>query len=181
MTQGQVPHLSSSSPFQPSFEYDGDTGKVKGSKTSEAHAEWVKEKAGSIQLQVMTCLSNSGMNGQTCREVEETTGLSHQSVSASLRNMELDGHDPARPFGFGNYGKVVKLETTRSNQHPYVARQVAATMRIDYLLPPTPRRVSYKNRYDSLVRDLRGLTEEMSNDYSWIWYEKLINIIDQNK
>jgi len=31
------------------------------------------------------------------------------------------------------------------------------------------------------VRDLRGLTEEMSNDYSWIWYEKLINIIDQNK
>ena len=129
----------------------------------------------------MTCLSNSGMNGQSCREVAETTGLSHQSVSASLRNMELDGHDPARPFGFGNYGKVVKLETTRSNQHPYVARQVAATMRIDYLLPPTPRRVSYTKRYDSLVRDLRGLTEEMSNDYSWRGYEKLINIIDQNK
>ena len=166
--------------FQPSFEYNGDTGKVSGSETSRAHAEFEKERASTVQSAVLHAVSISGMNGQTSAEIERSTGLPHQSVSSTLRNLELSGFDFAFPIGFGNFGSVVKLKTTRGNQHPYVEKQVAASMRVESLLPPTPRRVSYKNKYDGLVRDLRGLTEEMSNDYSWTWYEKLSKIIDQN-
>ena len=175
-----VRHLNSPPAFQPSFEYDGDTGKVKGSRTSEAHAKYEKDRAESIQSKVMSCILLSGMNGHTSGEVESMTGLPHQSVSASIRNMELSGYDFAMPFGFGNTGKLVKLATTRGNQHPYVEKQVAISMRPELLLPPTPRRVSYKKRYEILVKDLRGLTEEMSNDYSWIWYEKLVDILNRD-
>jgi hypothetical protein len=120
------------------------------------------------------------MNGQTSGEVERMTGLPHQSVSASIRNMELSGYDFAMSFGFGNMGRLVKLAATRENQHPYVEKQVAISMRTELLLPPTPRRVSYKSRYEVLVKDLWGLTEEMSNDYSWIWYEKLVGILNKD-
>ena len=75
----------------------------------------------------------------------------------------------------------MKLKTTRSNQHAYVTRQIAYTMNHAELQEPNPRRASYKVKYDGMRREIFGLLEEMSNDYSWTWYEKLNKIYQEDK
>lgn len=132
---------------QPSLMYDGTTGYVAGSGTSQARALREKVRARSLQSRVLDTLLQAGAIGCTSSEVEDRLGEKHQSVSASIRNMELDG-------------KVVKTTEIRDGQHAYVARAVAGIMNPDVLLAPNPKRVSYRKKYDALVHDLRALLAE---------------------
>ena len=172
--------------FQPSLMYDGHHGErgighVKSSDTSKAWATHTTAGAVNTQQRIMERLANAGQSGMPAKELEKALDLPHQPVSASLRNMELDGFNELAVFNAWNCGKVVKLKTTRSNQHAYVTRQIAYTMNHAELQEPNPRRASYKVKYDGMRREIFGLLEEMSNDYSWTWYEKLNKIYQEDK
>ncbi len=167
--------------YQPSFEYGGSTGSAWGSDTSKANATWRDSVANTVQARVMNCIHSAGYDGRTCKEIENLLGMTHQSVSASIRNMELDGYDETKPFSAWNCGKVVKLKITRGGQHAYVTRGCSRTMMSKDLEAPNPRRLSYKSKYDSLRKDISSLMDEMSNDYSWTWYEKLNKIYQENQ
>jgi|TARA_R110000824_G_scaffold124996_5_gene283856 hypothetical protein len=153
---------TSNSAFQPSFEYEGTTGYVKGSDTSRAHAEFEKKRAGAIQERVMNLIMQSAAQGMTSREIEDMTGLLHQTVSSSIRNLELDGYEVVE--GVTWRGRVVKLKEKRKGGHPYVARSVARILRESAVLPPNPRRVSYKKKYETLVTGLQGLLDEWEEE-----------------
>jgi len=161
---------------QPSFAYDGDTGKVSGSDTSEAHAGWEKSRANSVQEIVLEHIRKAGTGGLTCQEVEDLTGLPHQSASASIRNMEIDPnwYDDKEPFSRYNCGRVVKLATRRGNQHAYIARTLTHAMPSDALQAPNRRRASFKRDYDELRDQIGGLLKEMPS--SSYWYSKLSRI-----
>ena len=158
--------------FQPSFSYAGDTGKVGGSDTSEAHAEYEKKRASSVQETVFDCIKGSFYLGMTSKEVEEATGLPHQTVSSTIRNLELDNYDSKLTFGPYNYGRIVKLTMKRDNQHAYVSRGVAKDMSTRYgdhihhfLSRPTPRRSSYKKRHQALFDKVQTLLSTISENH----------------
>ena len=124
--------------IEPSLENAGTTGYVKGSDTSEQHAEFEKKRAGTVQSKVFEVIKNQTLMGATSQEVEDTAGLKHQSASAAIRNMELGG-------------KVVKTTMVRNNQHAYITTGMSKLMMKDFLLPPNPRRKNYKKLYDDLL------------------------------
>ena len=128
---------------QPSLMYGGTTGFVAGSDTSKAHAEFEKDRAGTVQARVLNIIIQTMVRGATSQEVEDMTGGKHQSVSAAIRNMELDG-------------KVVKTIQIRHGQHAYVSADTAALMKPEALLAPNPVR-SWKKKHDTLVDDLEVL------------------------
>lgn len=47
----------------------------------------VKKKA----LDIYRCVESTTVNGMTCKQVEHTTGYSHETSSGRLREMELKG------------------------------------------------------------------------------------------
>ena len=158
--------------FQPSFSYAGDTGKVGGSDTSEAHAEYEKKRASSVQETVFDCIDGSYYRGMTSKEIEEATGLSHQTVSSTIRNLELDNYDPKVMFAPYNYGRVVKTSGKRDNQHTYISNGYAKKMATRYgdgvdifLLRPTPRRSSYKKRHQALFDKVQTLLSTISENH----------------
>ena len=125
---------------QPSLMYGGTTGFVTGSDTSKAHAEFEKKRASGVQGRILELIIQAGQRGHTSEEVEVLTGWKHQSVSSSIRNMELGG-------------KVVKTIQVRDNQHSYVSAGEAALMKPEALLAPNPVR-SWKKKHDALVGEL---------------------------
>ena len=127
--------------FQPSFEYNEGTGHVAGSETSKRHEEYEKEKAPTLQKQILGIIHAAGTTGCTSEEVEIWTDRKHQSVSSSIRNLELAG-------------RLVKTTRIRNNQHAYVSKEAAIYLNPNQLLPPNPRRVSWKKRYDELLQQL---------------------------
>jgi len=158
--------------FQPSFSYAGDTGKVKGSDTSAAHAEYERKRASSVQETVFDCIKDSFYRGMTSKEVEEATGLPHQTVSSTIRNLELDNYDSKLAFAPYNYGRVVKTSGKRDNQHTYISNGYAKKMATRYgdgvdifLLRPTPRRSSYKKRHQALFDKVQTLLSTISENY----------------
>tara|TARA_R100001530_G_scaffold65541_1_gene46919 strand:- start:1002 stop:1532 length:531 start_codon:yes stop_codon:yes gene_type:complete len=171
--------------FQPSLMYDGHHGErgighVKSSDTSKAWATHTTAGAVNTQQRIMERLARAGHRGMTAKELEDALGLTHQTVSASLRNMELDGYNELALFNAWNCGKVVKLEMTRLNQHAYVTKSIAYSMKHSELKEPNPRRASYKTKYDGLVTDLKTLYKEMDYDSCGSWYTRLNEIIEKN-
>ena len=132
---------------RPSLMYGGTTGFVTGSDTSKAHAGFEKKRASGVQGRILELITQSGQRGHTSEEVEILTGWKHQSVSSSIRNMELDG-------------KVVKTIQVRDNQHAYVSAGDAALMKPEALLAPNPVR-SWKKKHDRLVNDLQELHTDL--------------------
>ena len=127
--------------FEPSFEYNEGTGHVAGSETSKRHEQYEKEKAPTLQKQIVGIIHAAGITGCTSEEVEVWTNRKHQSVSSSIRNLELAG-------------RVIKTTKVRNNQHAYISFDTAKYMNSNDLLPPNPRRVSWKKRYDELLQQL---------------------------
>lgn len=124
--------------FQPSFEYGEGTGHVAGSETSKRHEQYEKEKAPTLQKQILGIIHAAGTIGCTSEEVEIWTERKHQSVSSSIRNLELAD-------------RLVKTTRIRNNQHAYVSKEVAGLLLLKDLLPPNPRRVSWKKKYEELL------------------------------
>ncbi len=143
---------------RPSLEYAGTTGFVKGSDTSTAHAGFESERAGTIQAEVLRIILRSGQAGRTSREIEDITGWRHQTVSASIRNMELDGWVENE-----SWGRVVKKAAVREGSHPSIAAAVAYAMHTSdqkrLLLEPTPRNATYKQRWERVMVELRQMVE----------------------
>ena len=152
-----------------SLMYDGTTGYVAGSDTSEAHAEREVKKAPTIQKTVLDVIHTASVYGCTSAEVEAVTGFKHQSASSAIRNMELGG-------------KLVKTDMIRNGQHAYVTQYWASQMDPDTLLLPNPRRVSYKKKYDALRSSILDVAEEMAKDNdnvgrSVFWYGRLARLL----
>ncbi len=59
--------------------------------TSVSAAEAMKPKAAAIRLRLLAELQLRGGTGATCDELEQAFGMSHQTVSARLREMNLKG------------------------------------------------------------------------------------------
>ncbi len=137
---------------QPSLEYYGTTGFVPDSDTSIKHAEFEKKRAASVQETILNAIKSTMNHGATCREIEVVTGLAHQTVSACIRNMELDGYeqDVSR-------GKVVKLRTIRDGGHAYIASEHINAMHESLLMNPTKQRVQYKKRLLEVLDELESV------------------------
>jgi hypothetical protein len=126
---------------RPSLTYRGTTGFVAGSDTSMARADREARRAGTVQGTVLRLIHDAGADGRTSPEVEDATGMKHQSVSSSIRNLERDG-------------RLVKTTFIRSGCHAYVTPTYASVLRPDQLLAPNPTRISWKAEYDVLVRGI---------------------------
>lgn len=75
--------------FDPRPLYDGNPPHVAGSDTSKAAADAIKESADSIRRKVYNLIGSS--RGLTCDEVEAITNLRHQTASARIRELVLQG------------------------------------------------------------------------------------------
>lgn len=64
---------------------------VAGSATSEAAAASVVKALGRLELRVLTKIQDQGLFGATDDELEQLTGLSHQTASARRRTLVLRG------------------------------------------------------------------------------------------
>ena len=126
---------------RPSLTYRGTTGFVAGSDTSMARADREARRAGTVQGTVLRLIHDAGADGRTSPEVEDATGMKHQSVSSSIRNLERDG-------------RLVKTTSVRHGCHAYVTPTYASVLRPDQLLAPNPTRISWKAEYDVLVRGI---------------------------
>ena len=140
--------------FQPSLEYVGTTGFVADSDTSRDHADVETQRAGKIQKVVHDLIATSHAKGATSAEIEEWTGLKHQTVSSAIRNMELDGYVEGE-----STGRVVKLATRRNGSHPYITSSLAALLTPSATLPPNRRRESYAKRYNALLAHLQEIVD----------------------
>lgn len=70
--------------------YRGAVPYIAESETSKAASESMKESAASIRSKVFALICYS--DGMTCDEIEATTGLRHQTASARIRELVLQGH-----------------------------------------------------------------------------------------
>jgi len=68
--------------------YGGKPPCVAGSETSEEAADRIKDHVGRLQREVLAWLERMGDLGATCDEIETDLGLSHQTVSARLCELE---------------------------------------------------------------------------------------------
>lgn len=71
--------------------YGGRPPFVKGCDTSRSAAEAISHPRGGLQLKVYSAIWNSDA-GMTCDEVEEETGMIHQTASARVRELAQRGH-----------------------------------------------------------------------------------------
>jgi hypothetical protein len=168
--EGQATFAPGQDADGPSLMYIGTTGYVAGSDTSEAQAKREVMKAPTMQKTVSDVIHMQLVHGCTSAEVEAITGFKHQSASAAIRNMELDG-------------KLAKTNMIRNGQHAYVTQYWASQMDPDTLLPPNPRRVSYKKKYDGLRAEIGQIAEEMALDTDQVglsiyWYGRLARVLN---
>ena len=127
---------------RPSLTYEGTTGFVKGSDTSQARAYKEVKRAGRVQGAVLQHIHEAEALGATSPEVEDLTGWKHQSVSAAIRNLERDG-------------RLVKTVFIRAGCHAYVTKRWSYELRPEQLLAPNPTRTSWKREYEALLEGLR--------------------------
>jgi len=160
--------------YQPSLEYLNTTGYVSDSDTSATHAQFEKQRAGKIQTLILETITEFGTNGATSPEVEQEIGMAHQTVSAAIRNMELDGYEQGV-----SRGKVTKLKTIRNGCHAYVVTSLIGFVPDSQVMEPNARRASWKKRLSEVVDEiesvidypepflanhLRGLIDEIRNE-----------------
>jgi predicted transcriptional regulator len=137
---------------QPSFEYQETTGYVSDSDTSISHAQFEKRRAGQVQDTILSAISATGTIGATSAEVEERTGLAHQTVSSAIRNMELDGYEKDR-----SRGKVVKLRTIRNGGHAYIATAFISEIPASQTMEPSVRRTSWKKKLAEVMTEVESV------------------------
>lgn len=70
--------------------FSGTPPHVRHSSTSEAAAEEIRQKINALQLQVLRLVAHRP-DGLTRDEIEEITGLKHQTASARARELVLLG------------------------------------------------------------------------------------------
>lgn len=63
----------------------------RGSETSRAAAVSVKEAVPSMKQTVLDAIIFAGPPGATCDELERVLGMKHQTVSARIRGLFIDG------------------------------------------------------------------------------------------
>jgi hypothetical protein len=129
--------------FTSNMFYDGTEGFVSGSDTSEERARVRAPSAIDLQKRIYNAILMSGAKGRTSAELEIQLDEKHQSVSASIRNMELGG-------------KLIKLAEKRKGSHPYVSISLKGILDPDMILPPTKVR-AYKSKYEQLLQDIREI------------------------
>ena len=61
------------------------------SQTSREAAESIADDVGRLESIVLNCIASAGKFGHTCDEVEQRTGLSHQTASARCRGLVQKG------------------------------------------------------------------------------------------
>lgn len=81
------------------------------SPTSKAAAESIQPTAAGLRARILGIIAGS-REGMTCDEVEETTGLKHQTASARIRELALLGviqSNGKRPTRSGRNAVVWRL------------------------------------------------------------------------
>ncbi len=76
----------------PAPEADRPAPFVRGSDTSRLAAADIRASAGQLRVRVLGHVVSFGDFGSTCSEVEQELGLLHQSASARIRELVLDGY-----------------------------------------------------------------------------------------
>ncbi len=95
--------------------YPTTPGYVSGSHTSKSAAKFVEPSAGTTRHWVWREIKKAGQKGRTCEEVERRCKLRHQSASARIRELVLDG--------------LVEIIGTRENESGVRARVYVAVNR----------------------------------------------------
>ena len=72
--------------------YGGTPPHVGGSDTSKRAAESVKASAKTLRRKIHQLLKRKGDRGATCWEIEQEMGMMHQSASARLRELVIEGN-----------------------------------------------------------------------------------------
>lgn len=86
---------------------------ARGSATSKAAAESMREHAWSIETQVLAAIRDAGDRGMTCDEVEAMLGGRHQTISARVhflakRRLIIPVEGVTRPTRSGRRAQVYK-------------------------------------------------------------------------
>lgn len=71
--------------------YPASPGFEKSSDTSKLAAESIAPKAGRLRASVLAEVRDRGVDGTTCDEVEVALSLRHQTASARIRELALNG------------------------------------------------------------------------------------------
>lgn len=83
---------------------------ARGSDTSRAAADSMREHAGAQRRAVLALFRSAGSRGLTCDEAEELSGKRHQSISARVRELARDGEivrtEERRPTRSGRMAHV---------------------------------------------------------------------------
>ena len=95
--------------------YPATPGYVSGSSTSKAAAVFVDPFAGTVRGEVLKAIRKAGQKGLSCEQVERRCKLRHQSASARIRELVLDG--------------LVEIIGTRENESGVRARVYVAVNR----------------------------------------------------
>jgi hypothetical protein len=95
--------------------YPATPGYVSGSETSKAAATFIEPSAGTVRAWVLKEIRKAGKRGLTCEETERRCKLRHQSASARIRELVLDG--------------LVEIIGTRENESGVRARVYVARSR----------------------------------------------------
>ena len=92
--------------------YPATPGYVRTSRTSCAAAKFAEPSAGTVRAWVLREIRKSGKRGRTCEQIERLCSLRHQSASARIRELVLDG--------------LVEIIGTRENESGVRARVYVA-------------------------------------------------------
>jgi hypothetical protein len=92
--------------------YPATPGYVRTSRTSCAAAKFAEPSAGTVRAWVLKEIRKAGQKGRTCEEIERRCKLRHQSASARIRELVLDG--------------LVEIIGTRENESGVRARVYVA-------------------------------------------------------
>jgi len=95
--------------------YPATPGYVAGSETSKAAAAFVEPSAGTVRAWVLKEIRKAGQKGLSCEQLERRCKLRHQSASARIRELVLDG--------------LVEIIGTRENESGVRARVYVAVNR----------------------------------------------------
>jgi len=68
------------------------TAHIANPETSHEAAESMRQAAPSVRQRIMQVIKDSGLHGATDDEIEQITGLRHQTASAARRSLSKVGH-----------------------------------------------------------------------------------------
>lgn len=99
--------------------YPTTPGYVSGCETSKEAADLIEPSAGTIRRWVYDEIVRCGKQGATCDEIEESLDLSHQTTSARIRELSLNGNVEiigARLTRTGRRARVYRVIDASTNE-----------------------------------------------------------------